>query len=168
MIVRPNKLNGWVFVDIVGRDIGGGSPDAQRCRRFLPPDISIGWSPRCQSAGLSDIAIPARRLVLVSLLLTAHLWQAGSYPDGDAVLLFGLVVVSGCFIWWATTSVAATVVWFYRTRGIAVEEEWLLKLIHIDQQVPSAANRADLFEGCHAWWPCVRPTGGLSANTSGC
>ena len=48
MIVSENaRLNGWVFVDIAGRDIGGYVKEAQRVvaeKVKLPAGYSIGWS----------------------------------------------------------------------------------------------------------------------------
>ncbi|MDE3017367.1 MAG: efflux RND transporter permease subunit, partial [Pseudomonadota bacterium] len=79
MIVSENaRLNGWVYVDIAGRDIGSYVKEAQKIvaeKVKLPPGYSIGWSGQfeqmLEARARLGIAIPAT-IAIIFVLLILH------------------------------------------------------------------------------------------------
>lgn len=153
MIVSENaRLNGWVFVDISGRDIGGYVRDAQRVvaeKVTLPPGYSIGWSGQfeqmLEAQARLDIAIPAT-IGLIFLLLAFHFGRMDrtlmvmlSLPFGLAGGIWALYLASYNFS-------VAVAVGFIALAGIAVETA-VVMLIYIDQQVRyhPPQSQTDLF-----------------------
>jgi Cu(I)/Ag(I) efflux system membrane protein CusA/SilA len=154
MIVSENaRLNGWVFVDITGRDIGGYVKEAQRVvteKVKLPPGYSIGWSGQFEqmqeAKSRLEIAIPAT-IAIIFLLLIMHFGRLDRTLMVMLSLPFGLV--GGVWILYLASynfSVAVAV-GFIALAGIAVETA-VVMLIYIDQQVRyhPPQNRQDLFE----------------------
>ncbi|MGE0252130.1 MAG: efflux RND transporter permease subunit [Dongiaceae bacterium] len=154
MIVSENaRLNGWVFVDIVGRDIGGYVRDAQRVvaeKVKLPAGYSIGWSGQfeqmLEAQARLDIAIPAT-VGIIFLLLIMHFGRLDRTLMVMLSLPFGLVGGVWVLYFAGYNFSVAVAVGFIALAGIAVETA-VVMLIYIDQQVRHhpPQNRADLFE----------------------
>lgn len=154
MIVSENaRLNGWVFVDITGRDIGGYVKEAQRIvaeKIKLPPGYSIGWSGQfeqmLEAKSRLEIAIPAT-IATIFLLLIIHFGRLDRTLMVMLSLPFGLV--GGIWILYlaAYNFSVAVAVGFIALAGIAVETA-VVMLIYIDQQVRHhpPKNKHDLFE----------------------
>ena len=153
MIVSEDaRLNGWVFVDIEGRDIGSYVTDLQDKLKTLalPSGYSLKLSGQFEQmqearARLS-IAIPATLLIILTLLyLHFRRW--------DRTLLIMLAVPFGIIggFWWVWLAgynmSVAVAVGFIALAGIAVETA-IVMLIYIDHQMhdhPPAAYH-DLIE----------------------
>lgn len=141
MIVSENaRLNGWVFVDITGRDIGGYVREAQKAvaeKVKLPAGYSIGWSGQFEQMQEAqqrlDIAIPAT-LALIFILLLIHFGRLDRTLMVMLSLPFGLVGgVWALYLAEYHFSVAASV-GFIALAGIAVETA-VVMLIYLDHQV---------------------------------
>ncbi len=165
MIVSEDaRLNGWVFVDIVDRDIGSYIADLQDKLKTLnlPAGYSLklsGQFEQMQEARARlTIAVPATLLIILTLLYL-------HFGRWDRTLLIMLAVpfgVSGGF-WWVWLAgynmSVAVAVGFIALAGIAVETA-IVMLIYIDHQMrdhPPAAYR-DLIENIkHGAVQRVRP-----------
>jgi Cu(I)/Ag(I) efflux system membrane protein CusA/SilA len=141
MIVSENaRLNGWVFVDITGRDIGGYVREAQKAvaeKVKLPAGYSIGWSGQFEQMQEAqqrlDIAIPAT-IALIFILLLIHFGRLDRTLMVMLSLPFGLVGgVWALYLAEYHFSVAASV-GFIALAGIAVETA-VVMLIYLDHQV---------------------------------
>jgi Cu(I)/Ag(I) efflux system membrane protein CusA/SilA len=154
MIVSENaRLNGWVFVDIDGRDIGGYVKEAQRVvadKVKLPAGYSIGWSGQfeqmLEAKARLDIAIPTT-IGIIFLLLLIHFGRLDRTLMVMLSLPFGLVGGVWTLYLADYNFSVAVAVGFIALAGIAVETA-VVMLIYIDQQVRHypPQNRADLFE----------------------
>lgn len=154
MIVSENaRLNGWVFVDITGRDIGSYVQEAQRVvadKVKLPAGYSIGWSGQfeqmLEAKARLDIAIPAT-IGIIFLLLLIHFGRLDRTLMVMLSLPFGLVGGVWTLYLANYNFSVAVAVGFIALAGIAVETA-VVMLIYIDQQVRHhpPKNRADLFE----------------------
>jgi len=104
------RLNGWVYVDISGRDLGSYVAQAQKLvsqRVELPPGYSITWSGQFEylerAARKLQLVVPFTLVIIFVLLYLTF----GSF--GSAALIMARYrshwsVVSGCCSCWATTS----------------------------------------------------------------
>ncbi len=154
MIVSENaRLNGWVFVDIAGRDIGGYVKEAQRVvaeKVKLPAGYSIGWSGQfeqmLEAQARLDIAIPAT-VGIIFLLLIMHFGRLDRTLMVMLSLPFGLIGGVWTLYLADYNFSVAVAVGFIALAGIAVETA-VVMLIYIDQQVRHhpPQNRDDLFE----------------------
>lgn len=154
MIVSENaRLNGWVFVDIAGRDIGGYVQEAQRVvadNVKLPAGYSIGWSGQfeqmLEAQARLNIAIPAT-IGIIFLLLIMHFGRLDRTLMVMLSLPFGLVGGVWTLYLADYNFSVAVAVGFIALAGIAVETA-VVMLIYIDQQVRHhpPQNREDLFE----------------------
>lgn len=154
MIVSENaRLNGWVFVDIAGRDIGSYVQEAQRVvadKVKLPAGYSIGWSGQfeqmLEAQARLDIAIPAT-IGIIFFLLIMHFGRLDRTLMVMLSLPFGLVGGVWTLYLAGYNFSVAVAVGFIALAGIAVETA-VVMLIYIDQQVRHhpPQNRADLFE----------------------
>lgn len=140
MIKSENaRLNGWVFVDIEGRDIGSYIDDLQEMLKTL--DLPQGYTLKIsgQFEQLQDanerlkIAVPATLLIILTLLYL-------HFGTWDRTLLIMLAVPFGTIggVWWTwfagyNISVAVAV-GFIALAGIAVETA-IIMLIYLDQQM---------------------------------
>ena len=140
MIKSENaRLNGWVFVDIEGRDIGSYIDDLQEMLKTL--DLPQGYTLKIsgQFEQLQDanerlkIAVPATLLIILTLLYL-------HFGTWDRTLLIMLSVPFGTIggVWWTwfagyNISVAVAV-GFIALAGIAVETA-IIMLIYLDQQM---------------------------------
>lgn len=141
MIVSENaRLNGWVFMDITGRDIGGYVHAAQRevaKKVKLPAGYSIGWSGQfeqmLEARARLNIAIPAT-IGIIFLLLIIHFGRLDRTLMVMLSLPFGLV--GGAWIVYLAgyNFSVAVAIGFIALAGIAVETA-VVMLIYIDQQV---------------------------------
>jgi Cu(I)/Ag(I) efflux system membrane protein CusA/SilA len=147
------RLNGWVYVDIKGRDLGSYVADAQRVvtqHVKLPPGYSIGWSGQYQyltraSERLGYIVPLTLALIFLLLYLnfrnmTEALMVMGAMPlalVGGIWLLFGLDY---------QLSVAVGV-GFIALAGVAAEFG-VVMLVYLDQAMKRhrPANLAQLHE----------------------
>jgi len=132
------RLNGWVYVDIKGRDLGSYVADAQRVvtqHVKLPPGYSIGWSGQYQyltraSERLGYIVPLTLALIFLLLYLnfrnmTEALMVMGALPlalVGGIWLLFGLDYQLS----------VAVVVGFIALAGVAAEFG-VVMLVYLDQ-----------------------------------
>lgn len=133
------RLNGWVFVDVEGRDIGRYVADLRRALAAIPLpagyslSISGQFEQMLEARGRLSFAIPATVLIIVVLLyLHFRRW------DRTALVLasvpFG--VAGGVWAVWLAGyhfSVAVAV-GFIALAGIAVETA-LVMLLYLDQQM---------------------------------
>lgn len=165
MIVSEDaRLNGWVFVDIEGRDIGSYTEDLQEKLKTiaLPAGYSLKLSGQFEQmqeakARLS-IAIPATLLIILTLLYL-------HFGRWDRTLLIMLAVPFGVIggfwcVWLAGYNMSVAVaVGFIALAGIAVETA-IVMLIYIDHQMhdhPPASDE-DLIENIkHGAVQRVRP-----------
>ena len=154
MIVSENaRLNGWVFVDIAGRDIGGYVKEAQRIvaeKVKLPAGYSIGWSGQfeqmLEAKARLDVAIPAT-IGIIFFLLLIHFGRLDRTLMVMLSLPFGLVGGAWTLYLANYNFSVAVAVGFIALAGIAVETA-VVMLIYIDQQVRHhpPQSREELFE----------------------
>lgn len=121
------RPNGWVFIDIAGRDIGGYVAEAQQvvaAEVDLPPGYSISWSGQYEYIArvqerLSIIA-PATLLLIALMLFLAfrRLMEVGIILTALPVALAGGVWL----IYWLSYDVSvAVIVGFIALAGVAIE-----------------------------------------------
>ncbi len=154
MIVSENaRLNGWVFVDIAGRDIGSYVKEAQKIvaeKVKLPAGYSIGWSGQfeqmLEARARLNVAIPTT-IAIIFVLLLLHFGRLDrtlmvmlSLPFGLAGGVWTLYLANYNFS-------VAVAVGFIALAGIAVETA-VIMLIYLDQQVRAHPphNLAELFD----------------------
>jgi len=134
------RLNGWVYVDIAGRDLGSYVADARRAvanHVKLPPGYSISWAGQYQyllRAGERLRYIVPLTLVLIFLLLYLNFRNMT-----EALLVMGalpLALVGGIWLLFALDyrlSVAVGV-GFIALAGVAAEFG-VVMLVYLDQAV---------------------------------
>ncbi|MBS0267263.1 MAG: efflux RND transporter permease subunit [Planctomycetes bacterium] len=154
MIVSENaRLNGWVFVDITGRDIGSYVKEAQKIvaeKVKLPAGYSIGWSGQfeqmLEARARLNIAIPAA-VAIIFVLLILHFGRLDRTLMVMLSLPFGLVGGAWTLYLAGYNFSVAVAVGFIALAGIAVETA-VVMLIYLDQQVRyhRPQNMNDLFE----------------------
>lgn len=165
MIVSEDaRLNGWVFVDIEGRDIGSYINDLQNKLKEL--DLPAGYSLKLsgqfeqmqEAKARLSIAIPATLLIILTLLYL-------HFGRWDRTLLIMLAVPFGVIggfwcVWLAGYNMSVAVaVGFIALAGIAVETA-IVMLIYIDHQMRDhpPANYKGLIENIkHGAVQRVRP-----------
>lgn len=134
------RLNGWVFVDIQGRDIGSFIKDTRKVldeKLELPAGYSLTFSGQFEQMQEANqrlsIAIPAALLIILTLLYL----HFGRWDRTALIMLavpFGLIGgIWGVYLAGYNLSVAVAV-GFIALAGIAVETA-IIMLIYIDQQV---------------------------------
>lgn len=141
MIVSENaRLNGWVFVDITGRDIGSYVQEAQKIvteKVKLPAGYSIGWSGQfeqmLEAKARLNIAIPAT-IAIIFVLLVLHFGRLDRTLMVMLSLPFGLVGGVWTLYLAGYNFSVAVAVGFIALAGIAVETA-VVMLIYLDQQV---------------------------------
>ncbi len=146
------RLNGWVFVDIEGRDIGSYISDLQDALRTydLPQGYSLKLSGQFEQMQEANerlkMAIPATLLIILTLLYL-------HFGTWDRTLLIMLSVPFGVIggVWWTWLAgynlSVAVAVGFIALAGIAVETA-IIMLIYLDQQMREHPARTfeDLLE----------------------
>jgi Cu(I)/Ag(I) efflux system membrane protein CusA/SilA len=141
MIVSENaRLNGWVFVDIEGRDIGGYVAEAQKIvgeKVKLPAGYSIGWSGQfeqmLEARARLNIAIPAT-IAIIFVLLVMHFGRLDRTLMVMLSLPFGLIGGVWTLYLAGYNFSVAVAVGFFALAGIAVETA-VVMLIYLDHQV---------------------------------
>jgi len=154
MIVSENaRLNGWVFVDIAGRDIGSYVTEAQKIvaeKVKLPAGYSVGWSGQfeqmLEAKARLNVAIPAT-IAIIFVLLILHFGRIDRTLMVMLSLPFGLVGGVWTLYLANYNFSVAVAVGFIALAGIAVETA-VVMLIYLDQQVRyhPPHNRQELFE----------------------
>ncbi|PIZ29474.1 MAG: CusA/CzcA family heavy metal efflux RND transporter [Alphaproteobacteria bacterium CG_4_10_14_0_8_um_filter_53_9] len=141
MIKSENaRLNGWVFVDIQGRDIGSYISDTRKLleeKLEMPTGYSLTFSGQFEQMQEANkrlsMAVPAALLLIITLLYL----HFGRWDRTALIMLavpFGLVGgFWGVYLAGYNMSVAVAV-GFIALAGIAVETA-IIMLIYIDQQV---------------------------------
>ncbi len=141
MIVSENaRLNGWVFVDIAGRDIGSYVAEAQKVvaeKVKLPAGYSIGWSGQfeqmLEARARLNIAIPAT-IAIIFVLLVMHFGRLDRTLMVMLSLPFGLIGGVWTLYLAGYNFSVAVAVGFIALAGIAVETA-VVMLIYLDHQV---------------------------------
>lgn len=133
------RLNGWVFVDIEGRDIGSYIADLKEALKTLelPQGYTLKFSgqfEQMQEAGERlKIAVPATILIILTLLYL-------HFGRWDRTILIMLSVPFGIIggVWWLWLAgynlSVAVAVGFIALAGIAVETA-IVMLIYIDHEM---------------------------------
>ncbi|MDP7142791.1 MAG: CusA/CzcA family heavy metal efflux RND transporter [Alphaproteobacteria bacterium] len=133
------RLNGWVFVDIEGRDVGSYIADLQAALQTLdlPQGYTLKFSGQFEQMQAANerlqIAIPATILIIAALLyLHFRRW------DRTFLILLSVPfgVIGGVWwLWFAGYNVSVAVaVGFIALAGIAVETA-IVMLIYIDHEM---------------------------------
>lgn len=133
------RLNGWVFVDIDGRDIGSYIADLQSALKTLdlPQGYTLKLSGQFEQMQEANerlkLAIPATLLIIITLLYL-------HFGQWDRTLLIMLSVPFGVIggVWWVWLAgynlSVAVAVGFIALAGIAVETA-IVMLIYIDHEM---------------------------------
>jgi Cu(I)/Ag(I) efflux system membrane protein CusA/SilA len=134
------RLNGWVYVDIAGRDLGSYVEDARRLvsnHVKLPPGYSISWSGQYQY--LTRAAERLHYIVPLTLALILLLLYLNFRNLTEALMVMGalpLALVGGVWLLYALDyqlSVAVGV-GFIALAGVAAEFG-VVMLVYLDQAV---------------------------------
>ncbi|MCB9988292.1 MAG: efflux RND transporter permease subunit [Rhodospirillales bacterium] len=143
------RLNGWVFVDIEGRDLGSYIADLQEKLKTLelPQGYTLKLSGQFEQMQEANerlkMAVPATLLIILTLLYL-------HFGRWDRTLLIMLSVPFGVTggVWWLWLAgyhlSVAVAVGFIALAGIAVETA-IVMLIYLDQQMRD--HWPDSFEG---------------------
>ena len=155
MIKSENaRLTGWVFVDIVGRDIGTYVSEAAQIVREtvdLPAGYAITWSGQfeqmIEARERLSIAIPAA-VMIIFVLLMLHF---GRFDRTAMIMLslpFGLIGGLWAVYLAGYNMSVAVAVGFIALGGIAVETA-VVMLLYIDHQVRREPphSRRELYDG---------------------
>ena len=142
------RLNGWVYVDISGRDLGGYVAQAQKLvseRVTLPAGYSIGWSGQFEylerASRKLEIVVPFTLAIILILLyltfrrLSSALLIIATLPFaliGGLWLLYGL----------GYNLSIASAVGFIALAGVAAEFG-VIMLIYLDQAVTKRGGAGD-------------------------
>ncbi len=154
MIISENaRLNGWVFVDIAGRDIGSYVKEAQKIvaeKVKLPAGYSIGWSGQfeqmLEARERHNFAIPTT-IAIIFVLLVMHFGRLDRTLMVMLSLPFGLIGGVWTLYLADYNFSVAVAVGFIALAGIAVETA-VVMLIYLDHQVRQhpPQNRQQLFD----------------------
>ncbi len=151
------RLTGWVFVDIVDRDIGTYVAEASRIvaeRVDLPAGYAITWSGQfeqmIEARERLAIAIPAA-VIIIFVLLMLHFGRLDRTLIIMLSLPFGLIGGLWAVYLAGYNMSVAVAVGFIALGGIAVETA-VVMLLYIDQRVREhpPANEQDLFDAIMA------------------
>jgi Cu(I)/Ag(I) efflux system membrane protein CusA/SilA len=134
------RLNGWVYVDITGRDLGSYVADAQHVvaqHVKLPPGYSIGWSGQYQY--LTRASERLRYIVPLTLVLILLLLYLNFRNMTEALMVMGalpLALVGGVWLlFWLDYHLSVAVgVGFIALAGVAAEFG-VVMLVYLDQAV---------------------------------
>ncbi|MGB5234550.1 MAG: efflux RND transporter permease subunit [Candidatus Macondimonas sp.] len=134
------RLNGWIYVDIRGRDLGSFVRDAQRAVREqvqLPAGYSVAWSGQFEyleraSKKLAVVVPFTLAIILVLLYLTFRRF-------GEAVLIMGTLPFALIGGFWLIYLLGhnlsvASVVGFIALAGVSAEFG-VIMLIYLDQAI---------------------------------
>ena len=141
MIKTENaRPNGWVYVDIAGRDIGSWLDEAQAAVAAsvtLPPGYSLAWSGQYESLKrVTDRLTVIAPLVILLILLLLYI-TFGNFVESLFVMLVApLALVGGLWLVWLLDydlSVAVAV-GFIALAGVSAEFG-VVMLVYLDQAV---------------------------------
>lgn len=131
------RPNGWIYVDIAGRDLGGYVAEARRAvaeQVTLPPGYSIAWSGQFEFLERAEkrlgMIVPVAALLIVVLLYLAF----GRAVDVAIIMATLPVALSGgfWFLWWLDFHLSvAVVVGFIALAGVAVETA-IIMLVYLN------------------------------------
>jgi len=121
------RRNGWVFIDIAGRDIGSYVAEAQRVvadQVMLPPGYSISWSGQYEY--LQRVQERLTIIAPVTLLLIALMLFLAFNRVIEVLIILGALPVALAggvwLLWWLDFDVSvAVLVGFIALAGVAVE-----------------------------------------------
>ena len=149
MIKTENaRPNGWVFVDIEGRDLGSYVQEAQQVvaeQLKLPPGYSIAWSGQYEymqrAKETLEIVIPATLGIIVLLLYMAF------RRIGEVMLILvtlPLAMIGGIWLmyWLGYNFSIAVGVGFIALAGVAVEIG-VIMLLYLNQSLDESLNKAN-------------------------
>jgi Cu(I)/Ag(I) efflux system membrane protein CusA/SilA len=128
------RLNGWIYVDIAGRDLGGYVDDARRVvaeQVTLPPGYSVAWSGQFEFLERAEkrlgMIVPVTLLLIVVLLFMAF----GRAVDVATIVGTLPIALSGGFwlLWMLDFDLSvAVVVGFIALAGVAVETAIIMQV----------------------------------------
>jgi len=150
------RLNGWIYVDIIGRDLGSYVAEAQRVvaeKVKIPAGYSLGWSGQyeymARAKARLSVVIPLT-LVLIMLLLYFNFNTIPEVLVIMATLPLALVGGIGLMLWLDFNMSVAVGVGFIALAGVAVEIsmvmlEFLNHSLRDKRAALAAAGRAMTF-----------------------
>ena len=140
------ELVNYLYVDMLGRDLGGFVAEASRAVREqvkLPPGYRVQWSGQYEylerAAARLRVVVPATLLVIVVLLYI----NFGRIAETLIVMLsVPFALVGGAWLmWWLGYNMSvAVVVGFIALAGVAAETG-VVMLIYLDQALTARAQR---------------------------
>lgn len=143
------RLNGWIYVDIAGRDLGGYVQEARRVvaeQVQLPPGYSIAWSGQFEFLERAEkrlgMIVPVAALLIVVLLYMAF----GRAVDVAVIMATLPIALSGGFwlLWLLDFDLSvAVVVGFIALAGVAVETAIIMQVylnLALDKRRAKAAE----------------------------
>ena len=149
MIKTENaRPNGWVFVDIEGRDLGSYVQEAQQVvaeQLKLPPGYSIAWSGQYEymqrAKETLEVVIPATLGIIMLLLYMAF------RRIGEVLLILvtlPLAMIGGIWLmyWLGYNFSIAVGVGFIALAGVAVEIG-VIMLLYLNQSLDESLNKAN-------------------------
>ena len=143
------RLNGWVFVDIAGRDLGGTVADAKAAVEVavtLPPGYSLAWSGQFESLervrARLELVVPLT-VALIAMMLWLTFRSLGEVLIVMASLPVGLA--GGAWLLWTLgfNLSVAVMVGFIALAGVAVETA-IVMLVYLN--IAMARHRAEADE----------------------
>jgi Cu(I)/Ag(I) efflux system membrane protein CusA/SilA len=148
MIKTENaRLNGWVYIDIEGRDLGSYVVEAQRIvseQLELPPGYSISWS------GQYEFMVRAKQrlatVVPVTLVIIILLLYMNFRNLTEVLIIMGtlpLALVGGLWLlYWLDYNISVAVgVGFIALSGVAVEIG-VIMLVYLNQALQNHQEKA--------------------------
>ncbi len=143
------RLNGWVYVDISGRDLGGYVADARRlvaARVELPPGYSIAWSGQFEylerASKKLQLVVPFTLVIIFVLLyLTFRSFASAALIMGT--LPFALVGGLWLLYLLGYNLSIASAIGFIALAGVAAEFG-VIMLIYLDQAI-AQRQRSDRY-----------------------
>jgi Cu(I)/Ag(I) efflux system membrane protein CusA/SilA len=144
------RLNGWIYVDIAGRDLGGYVAEARQVVRDavpLPPGYSVAWSGQFEFLERAQERLGM--IVPVVLLLIVVLLYMAFRRALDVVTIVGTLPVAlsgGVWLLWLLDFdlSVAVVVGFIALAGVAVETAIIMQVyLNIALDKRRAAARAE-------------------------
>jgi len=143
------RLQGWVYIDIAGRDIGSYVADAQRAVQAqleLPAGYSLGWSGQYEYMQRAEarlaLVVPAALAVIV-LLLYLNFRNLGSVLTILGTLPLALVGGYWLLYLLGYNMSVAVGAGFIALAGVAVEIG-VLMLVYLDQALARRGGELDL------------------------
>ncbi len=142
------RLNGWIYVDIAGRDLGSYVAEAQKVvgeRVDLPPGYSIGWSGQFEFMERAkerlQLVVPVT-LAIIVVLLYLHFRNFISVGIILGTLPFALIGGVWLLYWLDFHMSVAVGVGFIALAGVAVEIG-VLMLAYLEQALSRHREAAD-------------------------